>query len=135
MKKELETDVGDLEMALEHANARAMETQGSIKKYAQQIRDVQANLEDKSVQKSNAQEALVAAERRANVAKNALEEARSLLEQSDRNRRAAEQVSLESHSNMDNTIILPGTLQHQRGTGRGGQRQPEPDRQQEEAGG
>merc|ERR1711902_79471 len=36
-------------------------------------------------------EALVVAERRANAAKNALEESRSMLEQPDRNRRAAEQ--------------------------------------------
>ena len=39
-----------------------------------------------------AQDNLVAAERKANANKNALEEARTLLEQTDRNRRVLEQV-------------------------------------------
>merc|ERR1712241_1627939 len=91
MKKKLEGDVGDLDIALEHANAGALETQSSIKKYAAQIRDAQANLEEESRQKSVAQDALVVAERKACAARNALEEARSLLESTDRNRRAAEQ--------------------------------------------
>merc|ERR1719170_98566 len=59
MKKKLEGDVGDLDIALEHANAGALETQSSIKKYAAQIRDAQANLEEESRQKSVAQDALV----------------------------------------------------------------------------
>merc|ERR1712060_613473 len=80
-----------LDIALEHANAGALETQSSIKKYAAQIRDAQANLEEESRQKSVAQDALVVAERKACAARNALEEARSLLESTDRNRRAAEQ--------------------------------------------
>jgi len=91
MKKKLEGDVGDLDIALDHANAGALETQGAIKKYAAQIRDAQANLEEESRQKSVAQDALVLAERKACAARNALEEARSLLETTDRNRRAAEQ--------------------------------------------
>jgi len=91
MKKKLEGDVSDLEIALEHANAGAIETQNAIKKYQGQVREAQMNLEEESAQKANAQEALVVAERRANAAKNALEESRSQLEQSDRNRRAAEQ--------------------------------------------
>merc|ERR1712183_79669 len=80
MGKKLEGDVGDLDIALEHA-----------KKYAAQIRDAQANLEEESRQKSVAQDALVVAERKACAARNAPGEARSLLESTDRNRRAAEQ--------------------------------------------
>merc|ERR1719384_601083 len=91
MKKKLEGDVGDLEIALDHANAGALETQGSLKKYQGQIRDAQIKLEEESAVKSAAQESLVLAERKANAAKNALEEARSLLEQADRTRRRLEQ--------------------------------------------
>merc|ERR1712080_106053 len=46
MKKKLETDVAELEMSLEHANAANVETQKVIKRYHQQIRDVQGKLED-----------------------------------------------------------------------------------------
>merc|ERR1712223_2281473 len=45
MKKKLEKDVGDLELALEHANAANLETQKGIKGYHQKIRDIQTNLE------------------------------------------------------------------------------------------
>merc|ERR1711878_51905 len=91
MKKKLEGDVGDLEIALDHANAGALETQGSLKKYQGQIRDAQIKLEEESAMKSAAQESLGLAERKANGARNALEEARSLLEQADRTRRQLEQ--------------------------------------------
>merc|ERR1719384_1678321 len=39
MKKKLEADVAELETSLEHANAANQETQKSIKKYHNQIRD------------------------------------------------------------------------------------------------
>merc|ERR1712080_498745 len=45
MKKKLESDVGDLEMSLEHANNNNVETQKSIKKYQIQKRDAQGKLE------------------------------------------------------------------------------------------
>ena len=56
MKETLEGDIADLGIALEHANAGSIETQGSIKKYVIQIRDVQANLGEDSRQKCYAQE-------------------------------------------------------------------------------
>merc|ERR1711997_954066 len=91
MKKKLESDVGELELALEHANAANQETQKAIKKYHSSIRDSQAKLEDEQRAKDHARDDLLAAERRANTNQNALEEARTLLEQSDRARRMTEQ--------------------------------------------
>ena len=46
MKKKLESDVLDLETSLEHANAANQETQKTIKRYHQQIREAQARLEE-----------------------------------------------------------------------------------------
>merc|ERR1712042_61086 len=91
MKKKLEADVVELDTALEHANAANAETQKAIKKYHAQIRDSQAKLEDEQRAKDHARDDLLAAERRANTNQNALEEARTLLEQSDRARRMTEQ--------------------------------------------
>merc|ERR1719225_1615179 len=73
MKKKLESDVGELEIALEHSNSNNLETQKAIKKYQVQIREGQTKLEEEQRAKQNA-----------------LEEARTLLEQADRNRRATE---------------------------------------------
>merc|ERR1712130_826872 len=91
MKKKLETDVVDLGVALEHANAANAESQRNIKRIQTTIREIQAKYEDEVRAKSAAQDSLIAAERRVNANQNALEEARTLLEQSDRNRRMIEQ--------------------------------------------
>ena len=91
MKKKLEADVSELEMALEHANAANQETQKSIKKYHQNIREAQTGLEEEQRAKEVCRDDLLGAERRANTNQNALEEARTLLEQSDRGRRMTEQ--------------------------------------------
>merc|ERR1711944_375816 len=91
MKKKLEGDVSELDTALEHANAANQETQKTIKKYHQQIRESQQRLEDEQRTKEVVRDNLLGAERRANSAQNALEEARTLLEQADRARRMTEQ--------------------------------------------
>merc|ERR1711922_61818 len=91
MKKKLEADVVELETSLEHANAANAETQKTIKRYHQSIRESQAKLEDEQRAKDVARDALIAADRRANSMQNALEEARTLLEQADRSRRMTEQ--------------------------------------------
>merc|ERR1719483_752702 len=91
MKKKLESDVGELGIALEHSNSNNLETQKVIKKYQQQIREGQTKLEDEQRAKEVARDALVGAERKAHAMQNGLEEARTLLEQADRNRRATEQ--------------------------------------------
>merc|ERR1740129_2272364 len=91
MKKKLESDVVDLGVALEHANAANAESQRNIKRIQTTMREVQAKYEEEVRAKTAAQDALIAAERRVNANQNALEEARTLLEQSDRNRRMIEQ--------------------------------------------
>merc|ERR1712055_1121072 len=91
MKKKLEADVLDLDTALEHANAANAESQKSIKMIQQRLREVQARFEEENRAKAMAQDNLITADRRCNANQNALEEARTLLEQADRNRRIIEQ--------------------------------------------
>merc|ERR1711862_690453 len=90
-KKKFATDVVDLGVALEHANAANAESQRNIKRIQATIREIQAKYEEEVRAKSAAQDSLIGAERRVNANQNALEEARTLLEQSDRNRRMIEQ--------------------------------------------
>merc|ERR1712117_466028 len=75
----------------EHANAANQETQKNIKRYHQQIREAQTNLENEQRAKDAARDSLLGAQRRANTLQNALEESRTLLEQADRARRMTEQ--------------------------------------------
>merc|ERR1711999_33823 len=91
MGKKLDSDVIDLGVALEHANAANAESQRNISLIQGNIRNVQARFEEETRAKAIAQDNLIAADRRCNANQNALEEARTLLEQSDRNRRMIEQ--------------------------------------------
>merc|ERR1719228_2605186 len=91
MKKKLEADAADLGLALEHAIAGNAETQNTIKKYQQQVRDAQVKVDEESAAKSAAADAKVSADRKAAAMQNALEESRALLETADRQRRSAEQ--------------------------------------------
>merc|ERR1712109_143726 len=105
MKKKLEGDVGELEIALEHSNANNLETQKAIKKYQIQIRDAAAKLEEEQRAKEHARDALVAAERKSNATQNALEEARTLLEQADRNRRTTEQEVADVNESLSDATV------------------------------
>merc|ERR1712128_14765 len=91
MKKKLESDVIDLGVGLEHANAANAENQRNIKRIQNNVREIQAKYEDEVRAKAVAQDNIIAADRRANANQNALEEGRTLLEQADRNRRMIEQ--------------------------------------------
>merc|ERR1712152_5894 len=109
MKKKLESDVSELETALEHANAANQDTQKAIKRYHQNIRDAQAKLEDEQRTKEVVRDTLLGNERRANAAQNALEEARTLLEQADRARRLTEQEISDTNEQLsDHTVINQG---------------------------
>merc|ERR1712055_129740 len=95
-----ETDVSDLDLSLEHANAGALETQGTIKKYQNQVRDAQVKVDEESQLKAVAQDAKVNADRKAGAMQNSLEEGRTMLEQADRGRRSLEQELADSNETL-----------------------------------
>merc|ERR1712086_520760 len=105
MKEKLESDVGELEIGLEHSNANNLETQKAIKTYQYQIRDAAQKLADEQRAKELALDGLVAAERKAHAMQNALEEARTLLEQADRNRRSTEAELADVNEALSDTTV------------------------------
>merc|ERR1719350_680178 len=100
MQMELEGDTIDLGVALEHANAANAESQRNIKRIQNNVREVQTKYEDEVRAKAVATDNLISADRRANANQNALEEARTLLEQADRNRRMIEQELADSNETL-----------------------------------
>merc|ERR1712073_147278 len=100
MKKKLDSDVIDLGIALEHANAANAESQRNISLIQGNIRNVQKRFEEESRAKAVATDNLISADRRANANQNALEEARTLLEQADRNRRMVEQELADTNESL-----------------------------------
>merc|ERR1712173_299154 len=90
-KKKLEADMNELSIALEHANGSNVESQATIKKYQNQIKAAQANLEEEQIMRDKAREGLIQAERNHHAVANQLEETKTQLEHADRQRRGAEQ--------------------------------------------
>ena len=111
MKKKLETDVMDLETALDHANAANAETQKMIKNYQLSLRNTQTRLEDAQRAKEVAHDNLIAADRKAHANQNALEEARTLLEQSDRARRMVEQELADTNETLGDQTCTNQAIQ------------------------
>merc|ERR1712223_976653 len=110
-KKKLETDVLDLEGNLEHANAANSETQRTIKNYQMSLREAQAKLEEQARAKELAHDNLIAADRKANANQNALEEARTLLEQADRARRMVEQELADTNETLGDQTCTNQSIQ------------------------
>merc|ERR1712121_172428 len=100
MKKKLDSDVIDLGVALEHVNAANAESQRNISLIQGNIRNVQKRFEEESRAKAVATDNLISADRRANANQNALEEARTLLEQAVRNRRMVEQELADTNESL-----------------------------------
>merc|ERR1712137_180329 len=110
-KKKLESDVSELDTALEHSNAANQDTQKAIKKYHQQIREAQTKLEDEQRTKEVVRDQLLSSERRANSNQNALEEARTLLEQADRARRMVEQELQDTNESLSDQTCTNQAIQ------------------------
>merc|ERR1711971_219772 len=111
MKKKLEGDVLDLECNLEHANAANAETQRNIKTYQLGLREAQAKLEGEQLSKEKAHDALIVADRKCNSNQNALEEARTLLEQADRAGRMVEQELADTNETLSDQTCQNQAIQ------------------------
>merc|ERR1719249_488568 len=90
LKKKLESDINELEIALDHANKANAEANKAIKRYQGQLRDVESQYEEESRQRREIVEKGGLAERRANALSGELEESRSLLDSADRGKKQAE---------------------------------------------
>merc|ERR1719378_631702 len=90
IKKKLEGEINELEIALDHANKANNEAQKSIKRYQGQFREAEcAYAEEARVRQEMAEKASLA-ERRANALAGEMEEARSLLDSAVRGKRQTE---------------------------------------------
>merc|ERR1711992_126203 len=86
----LESDINELEIALDHANKANSEAHKSIKRYQAQLRDVEGLYEEESRQRRELAEKAGLADRRANALQGELEEARALLDSADRGKKQAD---------------------------------------------
>ena len=90
IKKKLESDINELEIALDHANKANSEAHKSIKRYQGQLRDVEGLFEEETRQRRELSEKAGLAERRACALQGEVEEARALLDSADRSKKQAD---------------------------------------------
>merc|ERR1719249_439699 len=106
LKKKLESDINELEIALDHANKANAEANKAIKRYQGQLRDVESQYEEESRQRREIVEKGGLAERRANALSGELEESRSLLDSADRGKKQAEMELAEARQAVNDMTTI-----------------------------
>merc|ERR1739844_245226 len=90
IKKKLEGEINELEIALDHANKANNEALKSIKRYQGQLREAECLYEEASRVRQEMAEKASLADRRANGLAGEMEESRSLLDSAERGKRQTE---------------------------------------------
>merc|ERR1712036_143273 len=106
IKKKLESDINELEIALDHANKANSEAHKSIKRYQGQLREVEGLFEEESRQKREIAEKAGLADRRANALQGELEEARALLDSADRGKKQADMELAEARGAVNDMTTI-----------------------------
>merc|ERR1719211_617601 len=106
IKKKLEADINELEIALDHSNKANSEAHKSIKRYQAQLRDTEGLLESETSQKLEITEKAGLAERKANALQGELEESRALLDSADRSKKQTDMELAEARSAVNDMTTI-----------------------------
>merc|ERR1712002_376386 len=98
MKKKIEGDINELEIALDHANKANSEAQKATKRFQGQLRDVNTACEEEQRSRQEVAEKASLADRRSHALAAELEEARALHESAERGKRQTESELAEARS-------------------------------------
>merc|ERR1712026_239567 len=90
VKKKLESDINEYEIAVDHATKANNEAMKSIKRYQGQVRDADCAYEEASRVRQEMSEKASLADRRANALQGEMEESRALLDSAERGKRQTE---------------------------------------------
>uniref|UniRef100_A0A4W4HK28 Myosin heavy chain 7 n=1 Tax=Electrophorus electricus TaxID=8005 RepID=A0A4W4HK28_ELEEL len=95
LKKKMEGDLNEMEIQLSQANRQAAEAQKQLKSLHGHMKDTQLHLDDALRANDDLKENIAIVERRNNLVQAELDELRSLVEQTERGRKLAEQELLD----------------------------------------
>merc|ERR1719507_1897219 len=98
IKKKLEGEINELEIALDHANKANNEALKSTKRYQGQLREAECLYEEASRVRQEMAEKASLADRRANALQGEMEEARALLDSAERGKKQTESELGEARS-------------------------------------
>ncbi|KAI1730163.1 myosin head (motor domain) domain-containing protein [Ditylenchus destructor] len=110
MKKKLESDINDLEIALDQANKANVDAQRNMKRYQETVRELQQQIEEEQHARDEFRDQLTLAERRSQLLQTEKEELAASLEQSERLRRQAELENVEAKETAANFLHVNASL-------------------------
>ncbi|KAJ8036908.1 Myosin heavy chain, striated muscle [Holothuria leucospilota] len=114
LKKKLEGEVNELEVALDNATRTSQDALKTIKKLQQQIKDMQAMLDDETRAREDLRDQYQLTERRCVMLLSQVEETQTLQEQTDRARKAAENEVADLSDRVSELTANNNTLASQR---------------------
>merc|ERR1711978_793982 len=112
IKKKLESDINELEIALGHANKANMEGQKAIKRYQGSLRDTIQAYEDESRSRQQITEAVGIAERKANALGGEVEESRALLDSADRAKKQLDNDLADARNAVNEMQVINSKAMH-----------------------
>merc|ERR1712033_21893 len=114
VKKKLESDINELEIALDHANKANIEGQKAIKRYQGSLRDTIQSYEDETRSRQQITEAVGIAERKANALHGEVEESRALLDSADRAKRQIDADLADARNAINEMSVINSKAMHEK---------------------
>merc|ERR1712112_202684 len=114
IKKKLESDINELEIALDHANKANIEGQKAIKRYQGSLRETIQAYEDETRSRQQITEAVGIAERKANALHGEVEESRALLDSADRAKRQIDADLADARNAINEMQVINSKAMHEK---------------------
>merc|ERR1712086_547750 len=114
VKKKLEGDINELEIALDHGNKANAEGQKAIKRYQGQLRETIAGFEEQAHGRQEVMEAVGIAERKAGALSGEVEESRALLDSADRSKRQLESELADARTAVSEMAVINNKDMHEK---------------------
>merc|ERR1711988_404098 len=114
IKKKLESDINELEIALDHSNKANSEGQKAIKRYQGQLRDTIQSYEDEARSRQEVMEAVGISERKSNALSGEVEESRALLDSADRTKRQLDTELADARSAVNEMQVINSKAMHEK---------------------
>merc|ERR1712029_1104387 len=112
VKKKLESDINELEIALDHATKANIEGQKAVKRYQGSLRDTIQSYEDETRSRQQITEAVGIAERKANALYGEVEESRALLVSADRAKRQTDADLADARNAINEMQVINSKAMH-----------------------
>merc|ERR1712228_518393 len=112
VKKKLESDINELEIALDHANKANAEGQKAIKRYQGQLRETISGYEEQARGRQEVMEAVGIAERKAGALSGEVEESRALLDSADRSKRQLDSELADARTAVSEMGVINSKAMH-----------------------